>query len=56
MGWDTVGLLLGSHMSERYQKPLHHLRSVTMGVCAGGCRLVMQRVGGCRADSQSHRP
>ena len=50
MAWDTVGLLLGSHISERYQKPLHHMRSVTMGICAGGCRLVMQRVGGCRAN------
>ena len=50
MGWDTVGLLLGSHISERYQKPLHHMRLVTMDVYASGCPLVMQRAGGCRAD------
>jgi hypothetical protein len=51
MGWDTVGLLLGSHIGERYQKPLHHMRSVTMGLCAaGGCRLVMERARACRGD------
>jgi hypothetical protein len=44
------GAPLRLHISERYQKPLHHMRSVTMGVCAGGCRSVMPRVGGCRAD------